>query len=271
MTNDTAPLSPHRPLPPLSATVTGSGPGIVLAHGATGSIDDNFARLLPALADSGHTVVAPDYPGSGRTPRASGPLTLDALTDAVVDGAVAAGLETFTLIGYSLGTAVAVRAATRYPRRVSGLVLTAGLAAPDRRTDLWLALWQRLLEQDDYTGLALARTLSGWAPGHLDGLPAGDVETLLDPCPELVPSGSADQAALVRALDTRADLPHVAAPTLVIATLHDQLVDPAHSRYLADRIPGARYAGLAAGHVPMHECPEEWERLIADFLAEHGL
>ncbi|MFC6062623.1 alpha/beta fold hydrolase [Streptomyces ochraceiscleroticus] len=270
MRNDTAPLSPHRPLPPLSATVTGSGPGIVLAHGATGSIDDNYARLLPALA-AGHTVVAPDYPGSGRTPRAAGPLTLDGLTDAVVDGAVAAGLETFTLVGYSLGAAVAVRTATRYPQHVSGLVLTAGLAVPDRRTDLWLALWQRLLAQDDYTALALARTLSGWSPGRLRDLPHDDLDALLDPCPELVPDGSADQAALVRSLDVRADLPGIAVPTLVIATLHDQLVDPAHSRYLADHIPGAQYAELAAGHVPMHECPEEWERLITGFLAAHGL
>lgn len=271
MTNNAAPLRPKASLPPLSATVTGSGPGVVLAHGATGSIGDNFGLLLPALAASGHTVVAPDYPGSGRTPRAEGPLSLDALTDAVVDGAVAAGLDTFTVIGYSLGSAVAVRAATRYPERVSGLVLAAGLAVCDRRTDLWLDLWIQLLQRGDYAGLARARTMASWAPGHLERLPSADFKALLDPSPELLPPGSVEQAALVRELDTREDLPRVAVPTLVIAPLQDQLVDPANSRFLAERIPGAQYAEIAAGHVPMLERPEEWQEMITGFLAAHGL
>ncbi|MBB5934801.1 pimeloyl-ACP methyl ester carboxylesterase [Streptomyces zagrosensis] len=66
------------PVGPLSTQVTGSGPGLLLAHGASGSIEGNFVPLIPALA-AGHTVVAPDYPGSGATPRATGPLMLDGL------------------------------------------------------------------------------------------------------------------------------------------------------------------------------------------------
>ncbi|MCX5444863.1 alpha/beta fold hydrolase [Streptomyces nigrescens] len=153
-------------LPPLSTTVAGdpTGPGILLAHGATGSIQGNYGDLIPALVASGHRVVAPDYPGSGKTPRATGPLELDALADALVAEALAAGLETFTLIGYSMGTAVSVRAATRHPERVRGLVLTAGLAAADARTTVWLDLYLHLLERADYTGFARARALSGFAP-----------------------------------------------------------------------------------------------------------
>ncbi|MEV7087952.1 alpha/beta fold hydrolase [Streptomyces sp. NPDC093085] len=116
--------------PALATTVTGSGPGLLLAHGATGSIAGNFAPVLPALA-AAHTVVAPDYPGSGETPVAGAPLGLDALTDAVVDSAVRRGVGRFTLAGFSLGTLVAVRAAVRHPERVTGLVLTAGFARPD--------------------------------------------------------------------------------------------------------------------------------------------
>ncbi|MGW7048776.1 alpha/beta fold hydrolase [Streptomyces avermitilis] len=116
--------------PTLATTVTGTGPGLLLAHGATGSIEDNFAPVLPALA-AAHTVVAPDYPGSGETPVADAPLDLDELTDSVVDSAVRRGVGRFAVLGFSLGTLVAVRAAVRHPERVTALVLTAGFARPD--------------------------------------------------------------------------------------------------------------------------------------------
>ncbi|AWN29126.1 alpha/beta fold hydrolase [Streptomyces sp. NEAU-S7GS2] len=260
-------------LPPLSTTVAGdpAGPGILLAHGATGSIQDNYGGLIPALTASGHRVVAPDYPGSGKTPRATGPLELDALADALVAEALAAGLETFTLIGYSMGTAVSVRAATRHPERVRGLVLTAGLAAADARTTVWLDLYLHLLERADYTGFARARALSGFAPDHFNALSPTERAAALDPDPSLPPSGSAEQAALVRTLDTTADLPGISVPTLVIATTLDALVHPSHSRYLADHIPGAVYTEIATGHLPMVERPEEWEGLIQGFLGREGL
>ncbi|MCB5909546.1 alpha/beta fold hydrolase [Streptomyces pinistramenti] len=282
MTHIPAPPAPSiSPLPPLSTSVTrppaaagpphGPGPGILLAHGATGSIADNFAPLIPLLADSGHTVVAPDYPGSGATPRADGPLSLDALADALVAEAVAAGVETFTLVGYSLGTAVSVRAAARHPERVRGLVLTAGLARPDQRIRIWLDLWLRLLDRGDYTGFAQARTLAAFAPDHLDALPPDALAAALDDDPAGPPPGSAEQAALVATVDTTADLPEIAVPALVIATTLDPLVHPSQSRYLADHIPGARYAEIATGHLPMVERPEEWTALITGFLAEQSL
>ncbi|OAH15359.1 alpha/beta fold hydrolase [Streptomyces jeddahensis] len=116
--------------PALATAVTGTGPGLLLAHGATGSIEGNFAPVLKTLAVA-HTVIAPDYPGSGGTPVAAAPLDLDDLTDAIVGSAVRHGIERFAVLGFSLGTLVAVRAAVRHPERVTALVLTAGFARPD--------------------------------------------------------------------------------------------------------------------------------------------
>ncbi|MFE5738818.1 alpha/beta fold hydrolase [Streptomyces celluloflavus] len=264
---------PAASLPPLSTTVTGpaTGPGILLAHGATGSIEGNYAELIPALAASGHRVVAPDYPGSGRTPRAADPLTLDGLADALVAEAVRGGLETFTLIGFSLGTAVSVRVAARHPERVRGLILTAGLARPDHRANIWLDLWLRLLDRSDYAGFAQARALSGLSAEYLNGLSPAALAAVLDPDPDSPPPGSAEQTALVRTVDTTADLPGISVPALVIATTLDALLHPSHSRYLAEHIPNAEYAEIATGHVPMVERPAEWHALIETFLAGHGL
>ncbi|MFJ5674326.1 alpha/beta fold hydrolase [Streptomyces sp. NPDC093097] len=273
MTQIPATRTPSASLPRLSTTVAGpvGGPGVLLAHGATGSVQDNYGTLIPALTATGHRVVAPDYPGSGQTPRADGPLELDALADAVVAEAVAAGVERFTAIGFSMGTAVAVRAAARHPERVRGLILTAGLAKADTRALVWLDLWLRLLDRGDYQGFAQARALSGLSPEHLGALAPDELAAVLDPDPTLPPAGSAEQAALVGVLDTTADLPGIAVPALVIATTLDGLLDPAHSRYLAEHIPGAQYAEVVSGHMPMVERDAEWLALIGDFLAAQGL
>ncbi|MFG2135573.1 alpha/beta fold hydrolase [Streptomyces sp. NPDC048650] len=265
------PTSAPAALPRLATLVAGppTGPGILLAHGATGSIRGNYERLIAVLAASGHRVVAPDYPGSGDTPRAAGPLELDGLADALVAEATAAGVETFTLIGFSMGAAVSLRAATRHPARVRGLALTAGLAKADVRTSVTMDLWLHLLERGDHVGFARAGTLSGPAPEFLDALSPKELAAVLDP--DLPPRGSAEQAALVKTLDATADLAGITVPTLVIATTQDPLVHPSHSRYLADRIPAAEYAEIATGHLPMIERPEEWAELIAGFLARHRL
>jgi pimeloyl-ACP methyl ester carboxylesterase len=115
--------------------VMGSGPGILLAHGGGGSIAGNYGPILDDLATT-HTVVGPDYPGSGDTPRSPEPLALDDVADTLVRTAVDAGVDRFTVLGYSLGTAVAVRIAVRHPERVTGLVLTAGFTYPDNRMRL---------------------------------------------------------------------------------------------------------------------------------------
>ncbi|MFI9204735.1 alpha/beta fold hydrolase [Streptomyces sp. NPDC053048] len=257
-------------IPALSTTVTGSGPGLLLAHGAGGSIEGNYAPILPALA-ARHTVVAPDYPGSGGTPRVTGELTADALADAIVAEADRAGLETFTLIGYSLGTLVSVRAAARHPERVRGLVLTAGLARPDNRTLASLDLWQKLLADGDLQAFARFVALSGFSETFYNAVPREQVGAFLDLLAAGVPAGASEQAGAVRTADTTGDLAGISVPTLVIAPLQDTLVSPANSRYLADHIAGAEYAEIDTGHVPMAERPEEWEKLITDFLGRHGL
>ena len=49
---------------------------------------------------------------------------------------------------------------------------------------------------------------------------------------------------MTRAVDVRELLPRVTVPTLVMHRTGDQVNDVAHGRYLADRIPGARWVEL---------------------------
>jgi pimeloyl-ACP methyl ester carboxylesterase len=199
------PSSPS--FPDLATTVVGTGPGLLLAHGATGSVEGNFAPVLPALA-AAHTVVAPDYPGSGETPVAERPLDLDELVDSVVDSAVRRGVGRFAVLGFSLGTAVAVRAAVRHPERVTALVLTAGFARPDEHTLGLLPGWRAEVPPALHPHIDLIPSLD--TTGDLAGIsvPTLVVATTADSV--VLPAGSRALAAGIRgARYTEIDSDHV--------------------------------------------------------------
>ncbi|MEU9790830.1 alpha/beta fold hydrolase [Streptomyces sparsogenes] len=253
----------------LGRIVRGSGPGLLLAHGATGSVDGNYGPILDGLAER-YKVVGPDYPGSGRTPRAEEPLQLDRLADDVVATAVEEGLDTFAIAGYSLGTPVALRAASRHPERVTALVLTAGFARPNARMRLLVDDWLRHLRSGDGEALARWGMLLGAGAPFADRLSDEDMAAAVAGVRDSVPPGAIEQVELVGSVDVREDLGRVRVPTLVISTAVDSLVTPYHHRQVADGIPGAEFAELPSGHLPFVEAPAEWLGLIRKFLDAHA-
>ncbi|WP_327682904.1 alpha/beta fold hydrolase [Kitasatospora sp. NBC_00458] len=249
---------------PLARIVRGSGPGLLLAHGAGGSARDNWGPLLDDLA-AHRTVVAPDYPGSGDSPDEPGERSLDELADRLVAAADAEGLAEFDLAGYSLGAAVAVRAVTRHPGRVRSLLLLAGVAGGSRRFRLLADQAVALAGQPAL--LAVQTLTAGFGRTWLDALPAEEFAALraaLAAAP--VPAGFRWQFDLAARADVRAELAAVAVPTLVISTTEDGLVAPEQHRALAEGIPGARWAELTAGHLPMVEQLPGLRQLVLDFL-----
>lgn len=216
---------------------------------------------MPRLAEA-NTVVAVDYPGSGRTPRATAPLTLDGLADGLVDAALRAGQEQFTVAGFSTGAAVAVRIATRHRQRVTGLVLSAGFAHPNARLRLVVATWRRLAASGDTRSLAAYLTLLGWSPGWLDDRPGREIGALVDTIGSALPAGADDQLDLLTRVDVRSELAGIRVPTVVIAGAHDSVVSASHAAELATGIPTARLVELDSGHALASERPAEWAEAI---------
>ncbi|EKX64548.1 alpha/beta fold hydrolase [Streptomyces ipomoeae] len=254
------------PSPALATTVTGSGPALLLAHDVGTHTENDFGTIVPALSAE-HTVVAPDYPGSAGTPRAEGRLTLDGLADAIV---AAADQDTFTVLGNSLGAAVAVRAAVRHPERVRGLVLTAGFATPDQRLKITIAMFLDCLARHDHMGYARLAALAVFGDTMLSALSPDQIEYALEKIAGSVEAGAEEQFTLMRTVDVTADLERIAVPTLVVAPVEDTFVAPTGSRSLADGIAGAEYAEIQAGHL-VAEAGPVWLAHVDKFLARHGL
>ncbi|MGW4241058.1 alpha/beta fold hydrolase [Nocardia sp. NPDC004722] len=245
----------------LRTQVSGSGPAIVLAHGGGGGIDANFGGLIPLLAKD-HLVIGSDFPDDDT------PLTLDTLADALVAEAVANGAETFSIVAFSLGTTVAIRAAIRHPERVRGLVLTGGFARIDNRGRMNVELWQRALAAGDRDAFARFVMLAGFSKEFVNAIPAEQLSEILAQTAANIPGGTAAQAALVESADVRDDLARVAVPTLVLGMTGDLLADPANAREQAAGIPGAVYRELPGGHVVMIEQPELWYAAVLEFFAD---
>ena len=134
-----------------------TGLPLVLVHGAGGNLMHWPGALRRLL---GRTVYALDLPGHGKSGDA-GRAEIGAYADVVRGFAEALGLVPFVLAGHSMGGAIALEFALRYPARLAGLILVGTGAklrvAPEIMTGIL----------DDFAGTT--ELLAKWAHGeHVD-------------------------------------------------------------------------------------------------------
>jgi pimeloyl-ACP methyl ester carboxylesterase len=99
---------------------------LLLLHGSHTS-SAQYQELIDRLADRFH-LVAPDYPGFGRSETLEGTTTFDRLAD-VIDGFVhALDLDHYALYVFDFGAPVGFRLATRHPEKVDALIVQNGNA-----------------------------------------------------------------------------------------------------------------------------------------------
>jgi pimeloyl-ACP methyl ester carboxylesterase len=247
----------------------GSGPPVVLLHGLASSIY-TWKDVLPALALR-HDVVALDLPGFGassipETP--SIPLYVNAVTGALDR----LGLPRASLVGNSLGGAIAIAVAAAHADRVEALVLIDAAGYNFRPEDRPL-----VLRVPTWIPETLAESMPV-RPSVKIGLRQvfhDDSKITPERLAEYVaPMRRAGAQVYTRRLLAGADawgfpdvIRTVRVPTLVLWGRHDTWIPLADAwRFSAD-IPGSPVRVLEAGHMPQEEKPEETAAAIVDFLA----
>jgi pimeloyl-ACP methyl ester carboxylesterase len=115
---------------------SGAGPCVAFIHGA---LNDHSVWTLLArwYAHHGYRVLAVDLPGHGRS---DGPplASVEALADWVLALLQAANVASAYLVGHSMGSLIALEAASRAPERAAALVMV-GTAYPMKVSDALLA------------------------------------------------------------------------------------------------------------------------------------
>src|SRR4029079_9041769 len=103
--------------------VHGSGPALVIAHGAGTTAAYTFRRQLAGLT-SAFRVITPDARGHGTTRWDVGRgFRGDWLVDDLAAFVDALGLSSFHLVGYSMGGMTALGYAAQHPERLRTLVV----------------------------------------------------------------------------------------------------------------------------------------------------
>jgi pimeloyl-ACP methyl ester carboxylesterase len=233
---------------------------------------------MEAFAE-GHRVVRPDLRGFGESAIPGGPFSYVDDVRALLDHL---GIERTALVGNSFGGRVALDFTLLNPQRTSALVLVDSALGGYERSDFLDELDEEeeaLLDDgrlDDAVELNLRTWLDG--PGReaapvsaalrerVAEMQRSSFETLVrayERSPEPGPVSWAEPPAATR-------LAEVAVPTLVLVGRLDQPDFRAISKRLAAEIPGAESAEVDAAHLPALERPDEFNRLVLDFLARRG-
>ena len=119
----------------------GQGEVVIFLHGAGGGASgySNFKGNYPEFAKAGYRTIVPDLLGYGLSSKPDiAQYDLDFFVDGVKGMVDALGLKNITLLGNSLGGAVALGYALAYPDEVSRLILMAPGGVED--LDTYLAM-----------------------------------------------------------------------------------------------------------------------------------
>jgi pimeloyl-ACP methyl ester carboxylesterase len=128
----------------------GSGRPLILLHGGLGS-GEMFGPVLPALAER-HRVVAVDLQGHGRTADIDRPIDVRLMADDIAALIDHLALDRPDLVGYSLGGAVALQTAAKYPAKAGRLVTASVNIRPD-------AIYPEIREQQGQVSAAAAELM----------------------------------------------------------------------------------------------------------------
>jgi len=213
----------------------GSGPPLVLLHGASTTGRATYAAQIPALATS-FRLYLPDARGHGRTIwDAADGFEAEWLVDdleAFVDGL---GLGTFHLMGFSMGAMTALGFAVRSPERLRTLVMVGITAAREPRATVGRRLMdpERILRDDPAWAAEMALTIEPvQGPGAWQ---------------RLLPAIAADIDA--QPLLTPGELRSITAPTLVAVGDRDPLVPVGQAWELSRQVRDGRlFVAPESGH-----------------------
>ncbi len=267
----------------------GRGAPVLFIHGlgSSGYLEWRFNLEPTALR---HRVFAPDLPGFGRSEKPRARYGVPYFTRFIERYMDERGLRSAAVVGASLGGRIALELALRQPHRVTRLVLvnSLGLGRPAMRLTYGLITIPRVGE----TVMRVARNALNWVPPPMIRRVAGRYvgatsdlkrtmdDSYLDNLRELYAADGYHDAylATVRSLVTRrallgADydlsgrLPDITVPLQLIWGADDPLFPVAHATRAHALAPNSRLAVIeGAGHTPQAERPEEFNRVLHDFL-----
>jgi pimeloyl-ACP methyl ester carboxylesterase len=242
----------------------GSGPPLLLVHGLGSNALQDWGALVAPLARRYH-VYAPDLPGFGRSERPpNAEYSIPMQAEAVRAFLEAVRVSRARVAGLSMGGWIVARLAGEHPELVERLVLVApaGLRPEDGAPIPVEVLFPR-----DEAGVRRMIAAIRHKPPRVPAFLARDILAVR----------LRDEWIVRRALESmrpgkdwvngtlaRADM-----PVLILWGKQDALIPVAYAPRFAAQLAHAKLQVLdGCGHVPMADCPQEFEAVMTQFLAD---
>ncbi len=250
----------------LAHEIKGEGKPLVLLHAFP--LSSKMWKDEIGYLSSSYKVIAPDFPGFGRSPVKE----KVSLNSAVQDIAALLGhlqiRQPVFLAGLSMGGYTAFEFFRQFPKRVGALGLFATKAAPDTpqgREKRMLSI--QALEKfgmDPFARKIVKSQLGKTTQEKNPELTARVIGIMKDSAP-------AGAIAALRAMADRRDssdlLKTISVPTLVMAGQEDEIVPAAEMQAMSDQISGAEFHAVpGSGHLINLEQPKAFREIFEKFL-----
>ena len=249
-------------------TEVGENP-LLLIHGLTG----NKSTMYPIrdMFKEDYRVITIDTRGHGESTRPK-EYTIDDHANDIHEIIKELNLEKVNILGYSMGSYIALRAAEVKCDDINNLILVC--TKPNGKTSSVARLLKEAnlditqVTQEEMMEVILKASV---APQSFEKIVSGelDIEGLLkgDEGQELNEEEKAAEDASLANFDNSKDYDKVTCNTLVIAAEYDGINPPELGREVADGIKDARFELIEnAGHLAAAEQPDEFQNIIKDFL-----
>jgi 3-oxoadipate enol-lactonase len=249
----------------------GAGPAVVCMHGL-GLNAGLFRHFLPQVSRC-RRAIAYDLRGMGKSEAPGRRGVTHTIAQHAAD--LAALLDTLqveqtALVAHAYGAFASMYFAMHRPERVRAMVVfntCAYMGEPGTSQ----ALYRAAMAELEGMGPLLDTAISRWFTEPFRRQYPDVIQFYREMLGSTPPLGYAASAREIAHLDLRAGLGQIRCPTLVLAGGQDWSTPPAVHQTIADSVPGSRLIVLpAASHTLPEEQPEEFARLVLEFLDEHG-
>jgi pimeloyl-ACP methyl ester carboxylesterase len=231
-----------------------------------------YAFQVPEYARH-FTCISVDLRGTGESDKPQGTYTTEQLADDVAAFMQAAGIRKAHVAGLSLGGAIGLWLAAKYPDTVASLSLHSTWAKSDAFQSAVVESWQMLAKAVGVPEMII-RAIFPWCftpelyaerPDYIESLSAFVRSRPPQSVPDFILQSNA-----VLAHDVAAHLGRIAAPTQITFGSRDQLT----STRFADRLKsGIRHSELfrfeGCAHAPLYERVAEFNETTLAFLQRH--
>jgi pimeloyl-ACP methyl ester carboxylesterase len=240
----------------------------VLLHGLGGDGSRWAPNIGPLSRD--FRVIAPDQIGFGQSDKPFANYHSGMLADFLAGLLKQAGIPKASLVGNSMGASVAAYFAVHYPEMVDKLVLVDGTGYRGTPRSSWPTA-EELRRRQIQNGSTIAETREFWKVLWYDDSRITDemIETAYATrLRSAYAIGKMQEAGeMGRGGVTEEEMRGIKAPTLIVWGKYDELANPAGADRLARDIQGSRKVIVDnAGHMPQLERPDEFNRIVRDFL-----